>query len=234
MKKPIIGIVGRSRVTDTGYNLIATPESERMAVITFGGNPILILPPQLIEYERCLNEHPTPGELKRLTKEELQLIYDQINLCDGIVLPGGDMMFEYDRIICEYCLNNNIPILGICMGMQVMCTYDRSVSLNKINSDIEHKDLKSTYVHKILINENSKLFSIVQEKEIKVNSRHGLAVNDSGLSTISSKSEDNIIESVEFPDKEYALGVQWHPELDFETDIFGQRIWESFISTCKR
>lgn len=233
MKKPIIGIVGRSRVSDTGYNLMATPESERLAVITCGGNPILILPPQKIEYQKCLKEHPTPGELDRLTKEELELIYEQLNLCDGIILPGGDMMFEYDRIICDYCLKNDIPILGICMGMQVMCTYDRAVRLNKIDTDIEHMDLKKEYVHEVIIDEKSKLFNIIKEGKIKVNSRHSFTITDKGLTVISAKALDGVVEAVEVPEKRFAIGIQWHPELNFSTDLASKRIFEAFISACK-
>lgn len=234
MKRPIIGIIGRSRVSDTGYNLMATPESERLAIITYGGNPILILPPQKIEYQRCLKEHPTPGELERLTPDELELIYDQLSLCDGIILPGGDMMFEYDRIICDYCLKNDIPILGICMGMQVMCTYDRAVKLNKIKTNINHMELKKDYVHDVIISENSKLFDIIKEKKIKVNSRHSFTIADKGSTVVSANSPDGVIEAVEIPDKRFAIGVQWHPELNFATDIASKRIFETFISACKR
>lgn len=232
MKRPIIGIVGRSRFSDTGFCLMATPESERMAIIECGGTPILILPPQLVNYQLCMNHHPTPGELDRLIDDELEILYQQIDLCDGILLPGGDMMFEYDRKICEYCIAKDIPLLGICMGMQVMCTYDRNVILKKIETDIEHKVLDNSYRHKVKILP-SKLKDIIKKDIIEVNSRHGFSVTDTGSHDLSALSEDNIIEAVELKNQKFHIGVQWHPELDYETNVDSKQIFETFIRACK-
>ncbi len=233
MKKPLIGIVGRSRLSDSGFYLMATPESERMAIIEYGGIPILILPTQLVEYQKCMDHHPTPGELKRLTEEELNDLYAQISLCDGILLPGGDMMFEYDRKICEYCIKQDIPLLGICMGMQVMCTYNQSVCLKRIDSRVQHKVFEETYTHKVKLLP-SKLKDIVRKDEIVVNSRHGYQVKNSGECVVSAKADDDVIEAVEIPEKKFCIGVQWHPELDYHTNDSSKKIWESFIDACKK
>lgn len=233
MRKPVIGIVGRSRMSDTGFCLMAVPESERMAIIASGGNPILILPTQLIEYEKCMTNHPTPGELSRLTEEELDLMYKQIDLCDGIVLPGGEMMFEYDRKICEYCYQNDIPILGICMGMQVMCTYYKKVELKKIETNIQHKDLSNEYVHNVSVMKNSKFYSFIKEQEFLVNSRHAYQIIEAGKLNAVAYSEDGIVEAVEEPNKKFFIGVQWHPELNYQTDDISKKIWKSFIESCR-
>ena len=232
MKKPLIGIIGRSRLSDSGFNLIATPESERMAIIEHGGVPILILPTQLVEYQKCMDHHPTPGELERLTEAELNDLCQQLMLCDGILLPGGDMMFEYDRKICEYCINHDIPLLGICMGMQVMCTYNRGVCLKKINSSIQHKVLKEDYTHKVKLLP-SRLKEIVKKDEIRVNSRHGYQVKNTGECVVSAKAIDSVIEAVEIPDKKFCIGVQWHPELDYHTNDSSKKLWQAFIESCK-
>lgn len=234
MKKPIIGIVGRSRLSESGVSLIATPEQERIAILEHGGIPILILPPQLIEYQKCMEFHPKPSELKRLTKEELDCIEKQLELCDGILLPGGDMMFEYDRKICEYCVEKNKPLLGICMGMQVMCTYQsKNVSLYQIQSNVRHKVLNDTYTHSVQLIP-SKLQSLIKKEIIDVNSRHGYAVSDAGTCHISAYSKDRVIEAVEIPDKTFCVGVQWHPELDYHTNISSKRIWEEFMKACNK
>jgi gamma-glutamyl-gamma-aminobutyrate hydrolase PuuD len=233
MKSPIIGIIGRSRMSDTGYSLIATPESERMAVIASGGNPILIMPPQLVEYQKCLDGHPTPGELARLTDIELEKLYSQIDLCDGIILPGGEMMFEYDRKVCEYCYNNDIPLLGICMGMQVMCNYDKPVELKKIDTNINHKDLENDYVHSVKINKNSKLYEIIGLEKFTVNSRHNYQIVSTGKLDINTISEDGVIEGVEDKNKKFFIGVQWHPEINYDTDTISKKIFDSFIDKCK-
>lgn len=229
----MIGIIGRNRLSDTGFCLIATPESERMAIIENKGVPILILPPQLVEYQRCMNEHPTPAELERLTEEELKILYQQLDLCDGILLPGGDMMFEFDRKICEYCIKNDKPLLGICMGMQIMCTYDRNVELYKIESDIKHKVFDSDYTHYVNLLP-SFLKEILMKDKIEVNSRHGYAVTNVGSTFLSAIASDSTIEAVEIPDKKFCIGVQWHPELDYKTNEDSKKIWEAFIEACKK
>lgn len=211
---------------------MVTPESERMAVVSAGGNPILILPPQQLEYEKCMEGSPSASEIDRLTEEELSMIYEQIDLCDGIVLPGGSMMFEYDRKICEYCHKKKIPLLGICMGMQVMCTYDRDVKLEKIQSNIQHKDLNEDYIHSVDVDLNSKLYSLIHKSHFMVNSRHLYQVLDSGSMTVVSRSEDGVIEAVEDPNCKFFIGVQWHPELNYLTDDISKLIWKNFIQSC--
>jgi len=41
-------------------------------------------------------------------------------------MPGGSRQFEFDSIAYQYALAKDIPILGICMGMQLMCNVDNS------------------------------------------------------------------------------------------------------------
>jgi len=92
--KPFIGILGRSEESKTEMPLISVQEKERMAVIKSGGIPFLILPPQTVEYRRSI-----PRELSKLTPEEKEMINRQLEVADGILLPGGDISYEYDRYV---------------------------------------------------------------------------------------------------------------------------------------
>lgn len=90
--KPIIGILGRAETSKTDMPLVSVQEKERIAIIKSGGIPILLLPPQEVEY---INEKPR--ELLRLTDEEKEMIDRQLQIVDGILLPGGNVSYEYDR-----------------------------------------------------------------------------------------------------------------------------------------
>ena len=100
LMKPIIGIIGRP-----GFNQKTTIEvldSYRIAIIKSGGIPILILPPQTIEYYNNKN-------VFLLTKQEKDMLKRQIDLVDGILLQGGSVCYEYDKYICS--ISQSKPIL---------------------------------------------------------------------------------------------------------------------------
>lgn len=156
---------------------------------------------------------------------EFKRVEELIKECRGIIIPGGEKLYDIDLKIANYLHKENIPTLGICLGMQIM-----SVALN---GDIDtlktnNHQSKEKYVHKIKIKPNSKLYSIIKENEILVNSRHNDYITCTDLK-ITAIAEDNIIEAVEDPNKEFFIGVQWHPE-SIENDIYSERLFTSFIN----
>lgn len=132
-----------------------------------------------------------------------------LKICDGIILTGGTDIYEYHFKIVNYCLNNNIPILGICMGHQILGLYSfngKDEDLIKINGHYKTE-------HTIKINKDSSLQSILGDK-IVVNSRHNYALPKNKINyKIGATSNDGIIESIEYiDDNHFLLGVEWHPE----------------------
>jgi len=229
--KPIIGIVGRCGFTiGDEVNNIRVPEKYRMCIINNGGIPIGIMPPQIVEYQQV-----RPSDLKKLTLVEKEILTRQLELCDGILLPGGLKRFEYDIFILDYALKNNIPILGICLGMQIMTMLDSNsnqvLSLEEIKTSINHADFDNDIVHEVIISHDSKLFSIVGKDRFMVNSRHRMMVTDSSSFKVYGRSSDGVIELIERHDKKFAIGVQWHPESMMD-DKGQQLIFEAFIKAC--
>lgn len=151
-----------------------------------------------------------------------------INLCDGIILPGGDQIYQDDIGLIKYLYKNDIPCLGICLGMQEM-GYAFNGSFNKI-SNYNHLKPDIKYVHYININKKSKLYRILNKENIKVNSRHKdyLINTDLFISGVS-----DVIESIEDPNKRFFIGVQWHPESMLEYDLNNNLIIEEFIKECR-
>lgn len=234
LKKPIIGIVGRSDISCEKYNVICCFESVRKSLIRNAALPILILPNQDVEYEIS-----SPKDMDRLTSEEKEDLKRLIDLCDGIIMPGTYKLFEYDSFIYKYALDKNIPILGLCGGMQLMGLVDNdglpsNEVLIKNDTKLNHFQKGEQYVHKINIKENTLLNKILNTNEISVNSRHNYHLKQVKNLKVSAYSEDGFIESVEVPNKKFVLGVQWHPESMIEYDECANKIIEAFIKSCNK
>lgn len=137
--------------------------------------------------------------------------YEVLKMCDGIIIQGGSDIHKYHYKIVDYAINNNIPLLGICMGHQVVGLY----STNKGEKDLVKIDnhYKIGEQHLVNIDKNSNLYKIFKEK-LYVNSRHLFKLNEVKQPfKIVARSDDDVIEAIEYIDDEhFILSVQWHPE----------------------
>ena len=137
---------------------------------------------------------------------------------------------ELELPLCKWAMEENLPILGICRGIQVMNVAMGSSLYQDIPSQftdhLTHKIKENTSDswHNIKIQPDSLLNRITGETTAKVNSRHhqALKVIGNGFTT-TAQSKDGIIEAIELPeDREnlpnrFVLGVQYHPERMFKT-----------------
>tara|TARA_B100000579_G_scaffold437928_1_gene470014 strand:+ start:1482 stop:2114 length:633 start_codon:yes stop_codon:yes gene_type:complete len=148
---------------------------------------------------------------------------------DGIILTGGNNISnvskidnyserdQLERFLINYSIRYNIPILGVCRGMQMIQDYF-GVKLKKIKGHNKGK-------HKIFFNKN-KLYSINQKNNFKYFSsyhNYGTTLNSDQFKKIA-YSHDNIVEAIHH--KKLKIYCQmWHPErnikiLDFDIKIF--------------
>lgn len=205
--RPLIGIVGRVEYPGNTDKIVENDDIRR-EIIKAGGTPFVILPPQVVDYGKVKN-----SEIPDFTEEEKNMLIQQLILCNGIVMPGGFKMLNSDFFILDYAIKNDIPILGICLGMQVMANYGRKIwneknDINGINHFVESGEL----VHWVNVKHNSKLYSIVNANKFMVNSFHHMHVLESKFYSSVCYSEDGIIEGIEYPNNTFNIGVQWHPE----------------------
>ena len=150
--KPVIGIVARVEYPGNTHKLVIN-EEYRNAIIKSGGNPFCILPSQSIDYTDVKF-----NDQNELTDEEKEMIVEQIKMCNGILMPGGFKTNKFDRFIVEYAIEKDIPILGICLGMQIMANYKKELYWNeKNNSFIDHILEDGTY-HMVTLDKNSFLY----------------------------------------------------------------------------
>jgi len=167
-------------------------------------------------------------------------IKDIFSLVDGIIITGGNFDInpslygkknkysreiknkrtKFEIKICKICIENNVPLLGICGGEQILnvsCggSLIQDISKYKYNNKIEHeqKNPRNKTSHTVNITKNSKLYKIIKRKKIKVNSAHHQSVKKLGNNLkISGLADDGIIESIENIKNDWCIGVQWHPE----------------------
>lgn len=150
-----------------------------------------------------------------------------IDICDGIIFEGGDMIEQYDLEALKYIYDKDKPVLGICLGMQLMgLLFDGE--LKKVSNHKKNLD----YAHVVYIDKYSKLYDILKKDYLKVNSRHNDALKRTKLTT-NSISSDNVIEGIEDKNKNFFIGIQWHPE-DMIYDENSDKIFKYFIDKLKK
>lgn len=114
--------------------------------------------------------------------------------------------------------NRQIPILGICRGIQMMVVaLDGSIhqDISHVEGVIKHsQDLaRDKESHSVRIEEDSILHQIFGRKEAYVNSFHHQAVRDAGTHfRITATAPDGVVEAIESTEEKPIIGVQWHPE----------------------
>lgn len=217
--KPLIGIIGRPELS-TGKNPIMGIYSNIIKAVTLSkGIPIGILTPEIQPFfEKNINN------TQKISSEQFNDLKATINLCDGIICQGGDNFYDYDLKIIKYCYDNNIPLLGICLGMQTIGKLFNG-SLKKIDNHYNN-------FHNVKLIKDSTLYKIIKKEYIQVNSRHKYCLKTTNLKI--SSSINNIIESIEDNKKDFFIGVQWHPETYIETDENSQKLFNYFIKICNK
>ncbi|UCD03748.1 MAG: gamma-glutamyl-gamma-aminobutyrate hydrolase family protein [Candidatus Woesearchaeota archaeon] len=169
----------------------------------------------------------------------------------GVILSGGnsvrpknyggeeyksdDFSEERDEIeknMLKTSIEKNLPVLGICRGMQFINVFFNGKLISNIKEEIESKIEHVAKTHKIKI-----IDEVVKKelcKEANVNSYHNQGVNSKTLSSELKPfaiAEDGIIEGIFHPKLPIA-GIQWHPErnkLDHDEQL-NEKIIKLFIN----
>ena len=232
MKKSslIIGIVGYPTTDIEELNSIAIYEGYKKMAIKKNCIPFMIPPIQNIDYINIKT-----SDIPLLTEKEMDMYKEMIDMCDGLLLPGGTRVYPYHKFIANYAIEKNMPVLGTCLGMQVLAFLDNPDYCLEDNATVkEHKRLDLDYCHKVDIVDNTLLSKIVGKKTIDVNSMHSRHITHVNKFIVDAYSDDGLIEGIELPGKDFVIGIQWHPEKMIDFDESANKIIDTFLSECER
>lgn len=164
---------------------------------------------------------------------------EALELCDGLVITGGafDIPAElygaqaggrmgplkrgrtaYEQRLLRLALTTDMPVLGICGGMQLLAVELGGTLFQDIRTEVpgaqEHEQRGDPRQpdHGVAVLPGTDLAAIVATDRLEVNSTHHQAVKEPGRARVCAVAPDRIVEAIEVPGK-FALGVQWHPEL---------------------
>ena len=150
-------------------------------------------------------------------------LYDYLEICRGFIFQGGDDISKNNLDILKILRDKNMPVLGICLGMQEMGT----LYGGKLIDITGHNGIK----HKVNIPKDSLLYKILEKDEIVVNSRHKSVITFPKIK-VGAIAYDNIIEAIYDDELTFFLGVQWHPENMYDDDINAKKIFDYFVKMC--
>ncbi|HIZ84577.1 MAG TPA: CTP synthase [Firmicutes bacterium] len=164
--------------------------------------------------------------------------------CDGVVVPGGfgTRGVEGKIATARYCREQNLPYLGICLGMQIaVIEFARDVCGMADANSGEFDEMSGHKVIDFLPNQyagiekggtlrlgaypcrvrpGSQMYKAYGEELISERHRHRYEFNNAfreeleaaGLFISGTSPDGRIVETVEIPENDFFIGVQFHPE----------------------
>jgi putative glutamine amidotransferase len=142
--------------------------------------------------------------------------------------------FDQDRTLAQLVLQREMPVLAICMGMQLINVVHGGTLIQHTETDVQHTpiDEGNDSYHSIVLEKENLLHDILGVTELEVNSAHHQAVEKlaPGLRLLA-RAPDGIVEAVQMTDREFLLGVQWHPERIMDRPE-QRRLFEAFVDAC--
>jgi putative glutamine amidotransferase len=190
-------------------------------------------------------------------EQELRQLFE---LCDGVLLTGGHDVSpvlyheepleglveccrkrdEMEGIIFKMALEDDVPVLGICRGIQFINaalggTLYQDLPLQHPSAVDHHQ--KAPYdvpAHEVQIVKDSPLYKCLSIAGLPVNSCHHQGIRElaPGLE-IWAQAPDGLVEAICLPGKRYVRAVQWHPEFFPAGDPLSEAIFESFVAAAK-
>lgn len=138
----------------------------------------------------------------------------------------------WELALVEVALERDVPLLGICRGMQVMAVQagGRLVQhLPEVLGDTGHQPVPGVYAdHPVTPVPGTRLAEILGTAELPVPTYHHQGVADHPTYTASAWHADGTLEAFEHADARFRIAVQWHPEAGEDP-----RLFEALVAACR-
>jgi putative glutamine amidotransferase len=171
-----------------------------------------------------------------------------LDMIDGLILAGGSDIDpasygakphpetrgtrpERDRFelaLGTRALERDMPVLGICRGMEMLNVIQGGTLNQHLGLEL-HKHTPGVFAdHAVRLEPGSLAARVVGDERTEVKSAHHQGLGDLGEGVIASGyADDGIVEAIELPDKDFAVGVLWHPEEDERSRVIGALVEEA-------
>lgn len=237
MANPTIGIVAKhlhpsKSIPHLRSNLINDEIVD--SLMFYGATPLAICypsNPKLIPAAEVTNS--SQPHLIVENQENFELVLNQLNLCDGLIFQGGQYVDPYEIAIARYAYDHDIPTLGICSGQYALAAIFGPDYITVGECDPDKHDRPCDYfAHSITTKTDTLFQEIVGTYKIMVNSRHKTTIKSCRFLTASAIDEDYNAEVLEAEDKNFYLGVRFHPESLVPNDHTMGKIFTALINAC--
>lgn len=234
MTKPLIGIGADVKDSGSGGREQAYGFMNYIdAVLRAGGIPLLI-PPQPQNVEALLAS--LDGVLLTGGKDCDPSLYGEE--AHPTLKPMDSRRQAGDLALARAARETGTPMLGVCLGLQVMTIAAGGSLIQDIQSEtgtsVTHESEPGARKrHEVRIERDTALSAVLGSEGCVVNSSHHQAVRTPGDGMrISARAPDGIVEGSEDPAHPFYIGVQWHPE-DMPGEDSAEKIFDAFIRAAQ-
>jgi putative glutamine amidotransferase len=228
--------------TRPDYVLRALPQYEH-AVRASGGEPVIIevnaTPSQIAQAIKHCDGVLLPGSPADIDPEKYGAEKHEKTA------PPDPFRDNTDELLLQDAYNMRKPVLAICYGLQSLNVWRTGTLDQDLPDAVNHRAGRAVaQAHQVQIESESKLAKILRDRHalagsseltVPVNSSHHQApdVVGDGLRLVAWCPEDGVKEAVESTTHDhFVLGVQWHPERDFDQSASSQAIFSAFVQTA--
>jgi putative glutamine amidotransferase len=236
MSRPVIGIctaLERAKWSVWDQQAYLLPRSYIRAIQGAGGIAVMLPPDEALERD--------PD--------------DVLDLLDGLILAGGADIDpasygeaphpetrgtvperdEFEIALARRALERDLPLLGVCRGMQLMNVAVGGTLLQHLpdsHGHHEHRRNPGSFKgadHDVRLSDGSLAARAAGETVHATKSHHHQGIDrlGEGFEVTGWSAIDELPEAFEMPDRRFALGVQWHPEADEKSRLIEALVREA-------
>lgn len=238
MSRPLIAVPARFSESASALRHRAIVGSRNLISLIYaaGGEPLLV--------------HPhAPGGV--VSDEE---VAERISWAQGILLPGGgdiaahwsgqdahhslydvdEEQDAFDLAIARIALAKGIPLFAVCRGLQIVNVARGGTlvqDMDEHDSELAHH---RHHVHQVTIDHGNGLVDAAGER-VEVSCYHHQCLDRLGEGMrVIARSEEGVVEAVDIPGAPgYFVGLQWHPEDNWESVGVQLAVLKQFVDACR-